>query len=169
MAALQHGPDGDGSILSGAKALESCAYLAQSMLAHNFRDPNRPDPGFNQFAGPVQADQPTNRFIPPSEDSRPAGQYNKLQQQAQDAGYVPQGSILMGGGAGHGQAEDYYNCHWTQQYHHQQSQQMSQHQVHHHPYHSHVGRMYHDQSSAAHMYHNNNSQHQREVQQSQLI
>ena len=39
-AALQNGPDGDGSILSGAKALESCAYLAQSMLAHNFREPN---------------------------------------------------------------------------------------------------------------------------------
>ena len=30
-AALQNGPDGDGSILSGAKALESCAYLAKSM------------------------------------------------------------------------------------------------------------------------------------------
>ena len=26
-AALQNGPDGDGSILSGAQALESCAYL----------------------------------------------------------------------------------------------------------------------------------------------
>ena len=42
-AALQNGPDGDGSILSGAKALESCAYLAQSMLAHNFRDPANSD------------------------------------------------------------------------------------------------------------------------------
>ena len=51
-AALQNGPDGDGSILSGAKALESCAYLAQSMLAHNFRDPSQSDG--------------SGRFIPPS-------------------------------------------------------------------------------------------------------
>ena len=56
-AALQNGPDGDGSILSGAKALESCAYLAQSMLAHNFREPN---PDLN--------DPNRGRFIPPGSD-----------------------------------------------------------------------------------------------------
>ena len=54
-AALQNGPDGDGSILSGAKALESCAYLAQSMLAHNFRDPTNSDDLSR-----------SGRFIPPS-------------------------------------------------------------------------------------------------------
>ena len=54
-AALQNGPDGDGSILSGAKALESCAYLAQSMLAHNFRDPANSDDLSR-----------SGRFIPPS-------------------------------------------------------------------------------------------------------
>lgn len=54
-AALQNGPDGDGSILSGAKALESCAYLAQSMLAHNFRDPTNSDELSR-----------SGRFIPPS-------------------------------------------------------------------------------------------------------
>lgn len=57
-AALQNGPDGDGSILSGAKALESCAYLAQSMLAHNFRDPS------NTVLDP--SDPRSGRFIPPS-------------------------------------------------------------------------------------------------------
>lgn len=57
-AALQNGPDGDGSILSGAKALESCAYLAQSMLAHNFRDPS------NNVLDPN--DPRSGRFIPPS-------------------------------------------------------------------------------------------------------
>lgn len=36
-AALQNGPDGERTSL-GNRALESCAYLAQSMLAHNFRD-----------------------------------------------------------------------------------------------------------------------------------
>ncbi len=51
-AALQNGPDGDGSILSGAKALESCAYLAQSMLAHNFRDPNAESPNNGRFVPP---------------------------------------------------------------------------------------------------------------------
>ena len=56
-AALQNGPDGDGSVLSGAKALESCAYLAQSMLAHNFRDPSGLDPNYVRPG--------TGRFIPP--------------------------------------------------------------------------------------------------------
>ena len=39
-AALQCGPDGklEGDTSLGTRALESCAYLAQSMLAHNFRD-----------------------------------------------------------------------------------------------------------------------------------
>ena len=39
-AALQCGPDGrlEGETSLGTRALESCAYLAQSMLAHNFRD-----------------------------------------------------------------------------------------------------------------------------------
>ena len=36
-AALQNGPDGERTSL-GNRALESCAYLAQSMLAHNFRE-----------------------------------------------------------------------------------------------------------------------------------
>ena len=59
-AALQNGPDGDGSVLSGAKALESCAYLAQSMLAHNFRDPSGLDPNYVR---------PGNgRFIPPGQE-----------------------------------------------------------------------------------------------------
>ena len=57
-AALQNGPDGDGSILSGAQALESCAYLAQSMLAHNFREP---DMDLN--------DPNRGRFIPPGSGS----------------------------------------------------------------------------------------------------
>merc|ERR1711992_374121 len=53
--------DGDGSILSGAKALESCAYLAQSMLAHNFREPN------------IDLNDPTRgRFIPPSSNEPPS-------------------------------------------------------------------------------------------------
>ena len=56
-AALQNGPDGDGSILSGAKALESCAYLAQSMLAHNFREPSQE---------PTRSSALSGRFIPPS-------------------------------------------------------------------------------------------------------
>jgi len=59
-AALQNGPDGDGSILSGAKALESCAYLAQSMLAHNFREPD------------IDLNDPTRgRFIPPGSAEPP--------------------------------------------------------------------------------------------------
>ncbi len=39
-AALQCGPDGklEGDTSLGDWALESCAFLAQSMLAHNFRD-----------------------------------------------------------------------------------------------------------------------------------
>ena len=36
-AALQCGPEGEETSL-GTRALESCAYLAQSMLAHNFRN-----------------------------------------------------------------------------------------------------------------------------------
>ena len=59
-AALQNGPDGDGSVLSGARALESCAYLAQSMLAHNFRDPSGLDPNHPPGNG---------RFIPPDSES----------------------------------------------------------------------------------------------------
>ena len=60
-AALQNGPDGDGSVLSGAKALESCAYLAQSMLAHNFRDPSGLDPNYVRPG--------TGRFIPPGKEA----------------------------------------------------------------------------------------------------
>lgn len=56
-AALQNGPDGDGSILSGTRALQSCAYLAQSMLAHNFRDPAGWEPTVGR----------TGRFIPPQD------------------------------------------------------------------------------------------------------
>ena len=48
-AALQHGPDGEKTSL-GNRALESCAYLAQSMLAHNFRE------------GPFTASSPSNLF-----------------------------------------------------------------------------------------------------------
>jgi len=63
-AALQNGPDGDGSILSGAKALESCAYLAQSMLAHNFREPDM---------DPLDLNDPNRgRFIPPGSAEPPA-------------------------------------------------------------------------------------------------
>jgi hypothetical protein len=58
-AALQHGPDGEKTSL-GNRALESCAYLAQSMLAHNFREgPFTTSPQSNLFySGFPQASSP---------------------------------------------------------------------------------------------------------------
>jgi hypothetical protein len=63
-AALQHGPDGEKTSL-GNRALESCAYLAQSMLAHNFREgPFTTSPqtnifysGFPQVSSPGLGDE----------------------------------------------------------------------------------------------------------------
>jgi len=78
-AALQNGPDGDGSVLSGAKALESCAYLAQSMLAHNFRDPSGLDPNSGPGSG---------RFIPPDSESSQELPPSHLHTQIPTPGYT---------------------------------------------------------------------------------
>ena len=151
-AALQHGPDGDGSILSGAKALESCAYLAQSMLAHNFRDPSRPDPGFNQFCGPdgLATPLPNSRFIPPSEAGPPTttlppshgSHYGPAHlPHPLEGGYNPQGTMMTQQNQ-NSSAENngYYNgchAHPSQHSHYSQwsqHQQYSQHGHNHHGY-----------------------------------
>ena len=101
-AALQNGPDGDGSILSGAKALESCAYLAQSMLAHNFRDPTNSDELSRSGRFIPPSSQPNQQSVPPSSTTttvqssanfnyelNTSDYYNSCHQLDWNSGYTP--------------------------------------------------------------------------------
>jgi len=141
-AALQNGPDGDGSILSGAKALESCAYLAQSMLAHNFRDPANSDDLSR-----------SGRFIPPS--SQPSSVTSNSTPSMTTSVQSPSYNYEVNA---HSATSDYYNsCHspvdWNSAYTPPQIQSHSPHQNSFNQYNSYHA-MYHHPSHDQNVYRN---------------